>query len=162
MDAIQILTVQLQKHPKVCVIYCISKKKTRVSVLKTQSDCPSVALEKSYRFSECFLCLCSAPGSSPGQPCLCWVTAITTSRTSVRLQNATSSSRSCIQRWRTTRCITPSPSTKLVLTLRPPGLPLLWTTPAVTPRFRYTCSLVAHSTGRLDFLQKPVFLSPSL
>lgn len=109
-------------------------------------------------------CLCSGLGSSPGQPCLCWVSAIITSRTSVRLQNATSSSHSCIQRWRTTRCITPSPCTKLVLMLRPPRLPSLWTTPAVTPRFRYTPSHVAHSTDLFDLIKKPFFplsVSPS-
>lgn len=56
MDAIQILTVQLQKHPKVCVIYCISEN-PRVCVLNIQSDCPSVALEKSCRFSVFLLCV---------------------------------------------------------------------------------------------------------
>lgn len=107
------------------------------------------------------LCLCSHLGSSPGQRCLCWVTAIITSRISVPLQNATSSSHSCIQRWRTTRCIMPSPCTKLVLILRPPRLPLLLRTPAVTPRFHYTCSHVAHTAELLDFT-KETFLSLSV
>lgn len=105
------------------------------------------------------LCLCSHVGSSPGQHCLCWVTATITSRISVPLQNATSSSHSCIQRWRTTRSIMPSPCTKLVLILRPPRLLLLLTTPAATPRFHYTCSHITHAADRRFYQRRNLWIS---
>lgn len=101
--------------------------------------------------SQYLSCLCPSV-LSPGQPCLCWGTVTTTSRTSGPLQNATSSSHSCIQRWRTTRCIMPRPCTKPELILRPPRLPLLWTTPAVTPRFHFAPTTHTHTllTGRVS------------
>lgn len=157
MDAIQILTVQLQKHPKVCVIYIYTKQSQCLQYCITSH---SYNLIKVLLIPTIFtLCLCSHLGSSPEQHCLCWVTAIITSRISVPPQNATSSSHSCIQRWRTTRCIMPNPCTKLVLILRPPRLPLLLTTLAVTPRFHYTCSHIAHATDLLDFIKRETFFS---
>lgn len=134
-----------------CIKYCI-----------TFGSMDSYNLIKVLQILTIFtLHLCSHLGSSPGPHCLCWVTAIITSRISVPLQNATSSSHSCIQRWRTTRCIMPSPCTKLVLILRPPRLPLLLTTPAVTPRFHYTCSHITHATELLDSIKRETFLSLS-
>lgn len=83
----------------------------------------------SLTLSCCQLC------PSPGQHYLCWVTATITSRISPTLQSATSSSPSCTRRWRSTRCTTPSPCTKLVFILRPPRPPSCSTTPAVTTRY---------------------------
>ncbi len=85
---------------------------------------------------------------SPGQHCLCWATATITSRISPTLQSATSSSPSCTRRWRSTRCTTPSPCTKLVLILRPPRPPSCSTTPAATRRYTHTHTHShTHTTG---------------
>lgn len=77
---------------------------------------------------------------SPGRRYLCWVTATTTSRISPTLQSATSSSPSCTRRWKSTRCTTPSPCTKLELIPRPPRPPSCSTTRAVTPRYCFVLS----------------------